>query len=329
MTAAADKTDSSLHRFATDDFPERDRVTQWRELCGRKIMKVDMEPLPQQPFRCVAELRSLPNLGIAAITTTPNRLTRSRAQIADGNGDFILVMPTHGEATIAQRNQEVRLAQDTGWLIRSDEPSLTVVRSMSRFVSLAIPAAVLNSLIVGLDATVTPAIAGNPDAVRLLVGYLGCLRDEAALSAPDLRQSIVTHIHDLVALAVGATRDAAEVAQGRGLGAARLRAIKAEVNANLDRQELSAETVALSQGITPRYVRKLFESEGMSFSDFVRSRRLARAHDMLADRRYLGRTISAIAYDCGFSDVSYFNRTFRRLYGMTPSDVREAVRRGG
>ncbi|MFH1345596.1 MAG: AraC family transcriptional regulator [Pseudomonadota bacterium] len=329
MTDAVDKADFSLHRFSTDDFPEPERVTQWREMCGRTMMKVDMEPLSQQPFRCIAELHNLPDLGIAAITTTPNRLTRSRDLIAGGNGDFIFVMPTHGEAAISQRNQEMKLAQNGGWLIPSDEPSLTVVQSVSRFVSLAIPATVLAPLIgSGFDAALTPVSAGNADAVRLLVGYLGCLREDSALSAPNLRQTIVTHVHDLAALAIGATRDAAEIARGRGLKAARLRAIKAEVSANLGWQGLSAETVALNQGITPRYVRMLFAGEGTSFSDFVRGLRLSRAYRMLADRRHLGRTISAIAFDCGFGDLSYFNRSFRRCYGLRPSDVRGAVHRG-
>jgi AraC-like DNA-binding protein len=34
-----------------------------------------------------------------------------------------------------------------------------------------------------------------------------------------------------------------------------------------------------------------------------------------------------VAYEAGFGDLSYFNRTFRRRYGATPSDVREAARR--
>lgn len=31
--------------------------------------------------------------------------------------------------------------------------------------------------------------------------------------------------------------------------------------------------------------------------------------------------ISAVAYDIGFSDLSYFSRTFRRRFGVTPTDV--------
>jgi AraC-like DNA-binding protein len=84
-----------------------------------------------------------------------------------------------------------------------------------------------------------------------------------------------------------------------------------------------------SDCVTPRYVRKLFESEGTSFSEFVLGQRLARVRSMLEDPRHLGRTISAIAFECGFSDLSYFNRTFRRRYGSTPSDVREQARTVG
>jgi AraC-like DNA-binding protein len=43
---------------------------------------------------------------------------------------------------------------------------------------------------------------------------------------------------------------------------------------------------------------------------------------MLADPRRLCDKISAIAYDCGFGDISYFNRMFRQRFGETPSDRR-------
>jgi AraC-like DNA-binding protein len=40
-------------------------------------------------------------------------------------------------------------------------------------------------------------------------------------------------------------------------------------------------------------------------------------------QKWAGRPISAIAYDVGFRDLSYFNRTFRRRYGTTPTDARQ------
>ncbi|QOG17291.1 helix-turn-helix domain-containing protein [Bradyrhizobium sp. SEMIA] len=48
---------------------------------------------------------------------------------------------------------------------------------------------------------------------------------------------------------------------------------------------------------------------------------------MLKDPSFATRTISAIAFECGFGDISYFNRTFRRAYNATPSDIRSAALR--
>jgi AraC-like DNA-binding protein len=39
--------------------------------------------------------------------------------------------------------------------------------------------------------------------------------------------------------------------------------------------------------------------------------------------------VSAIAFEAGFGDLSYFNRAFRRVYGATPSDVRVKARDNG
>jgi len=47
------------------------------------------------------------------------------------------------------------------------------------------------------------------------------------------------------------------------------------------------------------------------------------ARHMPSDPDIPGRTISAVAFACGFGDLSYFNRSFRRRYGMPPSDARK------
>ena len=75
-------------------------------------------------------------------------------------------------------------------------------------------------------------------------------------------------------------------------------------------------------GITPRYLHMLFEDDAMTFSQYVLDQRLALACRRLRDPRLAGRTISSIAHDVGFGDLSYFNRTFRRRYGVTPSGAR-------
>jgi len=92
---------------------------------------------------------------------------------------------------------------------------------------------------------------------------------------------------------------------------------------------LSLTAVAARHRVTPRYVQALFEDDDTTFSQFLLGERLARAHRMLRDPLQTTHRISAIAYAAGFSDLSYFNRAFRRRFGATPSDVRAAARREG
>jgi AraC-like DNA-binding protein len=180
----------------------------------------------------------------------------------------------------------------------------------------------LRPLLRDFDAVLARTIPSQSGALRLLLGYTEALLAESAPPTPELRQLAIAHIYDLAALAMGATLDAAEIANNRGLAAARLREIKSDIAANLSRDHLSVVDIALRQRVTTRYVQLLFENEGTTFTEYVRNARLNRAHRMLMDPRLADRTISAIAFEAGFSDLSYFNKAFRRRFGGTPSDVR-------
>jgi AraC-like DNA-binding protein len=117
-----------------------------------------------------------------------------------------------------------------------------------------------------------------------------------------------------------------ETARGGGLRAARLHAIKQDIARLLHRADLSVSALAARYRYTPRFVQRLFEMEGTTFTEYVLTQCLARAHRLLADPGRDCEKISTVAYDCGFGDVSYFNRMFRRSYGAAPSDVRAQAR---
>ena len=59
---------------------------------------------------------------------------------------------------------------------------------------------------------------------------------------------------------------------------------------------------------------------GISFVEYLNRYRISRAAGLL---RATERPISLIARDCGFDNLSYFNRLFRRDYGMTPGEYRK------
>jgi AraC-like DNA-binding protein len=151
------------------------------------------------------------------------------------------------------------------------------------------------------------------------------LDEDHAVTTPAHRHRVAIHVHDLAALTLGATLEAADVATNRGVATARLRAAKIYTIENISSREISVGRVAQHLGVTQRYLQRLFELDGTTFSAFLLGQRLARAHRMLCEPQSIQRQVSAIAYDAGFGDLSYFNRCFRRLYGATPKDIREAA----
>jgi AraC-like DNA-binding protein len=146
------------------------------------------------------------------------------------------------------------------------------------------------------------------------------------IATPDLQRLTVAHVYDLMALTLGATGDAASAAEDRGLRAARLRAVKEDIVRNLEYGDVSVAAIAARHRISPRYLRKLFEREGMTFSEYVLEQRLALAHRLLSDPRHAGDKIASVAFAAGFGDVSYFYRAFRHRYDLLPTDVRAQAR---
>jgi len=101
-----------------------------------------------------------------------------------------------------------------------------------------------------------------------------------------------------------------------------LQAIQADIEAHLLDPDLSTIWIAARHGISARYLRALFADRQMTFADFVTDRRLLVVWRRLVNPNTLCDAISTIAYECGFNDLSWFNRAFRRRFGMTPSEVR-------
>jgi AraC-like DNA-binding protein len=133
---------------------------------------------------------------------------------------------------------------------------------------------------------------------------------------------VARHVVDLVALAFGATGEARETIDARGVRAARRKAVLDEISRGFTAPSFNIEHIAARLGISDRYVRQLLEETGKPFSALVLERRLEWARRLLADPRCLHLRVSDIAYEAGFSDLSHFNRSFRRRFGGTPSDVR-------
>ena len=308
-------------RFTTADLPPRDRIAIWREVIGRKLLRVDIEPWPERQFHVDATVRTLPGAGVVSASISEFRLSRTRELTADGNDGLRLAINLGEPELISQGGREVVLGAGEATLMACADPFTVERRIPGRFLGVHLPRTVLAPLLGNAGDMIMRPIPRNAAGLRLLTGYVGVLDHEEALPTSQARL-IATHIQDLAALAIGATRDAAALAGDRGVRAARLYAIKADVVENLGAADLSIGAIARRHHLHIRYVQRLFEADGTTYSEYVLAQRLSQAYRLLANPRHGGRAISDIASQCGFGDPAYFSRRFRRAYGAPPSELR-------
>ncbi len=308
-------------RFTSDTLPARDRLAAWREVYGPRVNGADVQPLPGVPFRADVTLRALPGFGLTTTESTPARYARTRRFLDDGR-DYFGVHVSFAGGACGQRGRELACGARTAVLMNVAEAGWIVSPRPMRFWGLWFHRAKLDARVAGLDDRVLQPIASDSEPMRYLISYIRHLAEQPALADPEVARLAAVHLRDLFVLTLGGKRDAVMLAQGRGLRAVRLQTIKRYIADHLGEQGLSLSGVASRHRLGPRSVQRLFEGEGTSFSDYVLNERLARVHKMLASPSYAGWTISAIALEAGFGDVSYCNRRFRRRYGLRPSDVR-------
>ncbi len=104
------------------------------------------------------------------------------------------------------------------------------------------------------------------------------------------------------------------------LAQARYLAVIDYINENVDRPDLDAVTICRYFGISrPTLYRMFRDINGVQ--SFILERRLCRVFEDLAVSRRQRGAIAQIAERWGFNDASKFSNQFRRLFGMTPSDV--------
>ena len=280
-------------------------------------------------------VRLLPGVSIASVECSALSVSRSPRQLADGNDDVLLFL-----------NPGSAGARNGGWVLRQQGEKACTGGSgylglneragridfhgpRTGLLLIAFPRESLLPQVADVDRALRQSL---PDTLPLRLLARQALELAGPGSPCDTsdaeRLRVSDQLLDLGALALGATPQAQARASARGLRQARLKAIQADLRVNAWRGDLSLEWVAARHGISARYVRALFEQEGTAFSDYLLELRLQRAFAQLASPRHARSTVSAIAYDAGFNNLSWFYRAFKQRFAAAPGDVRQRHAQG-
>lgn len=305
--------------------PRGERYEHWVEEICRGICKMNIGPSPGADI--VDMHTQITNLGSVTLATAAGLsadIERSREIARDGSDDFTLIC--HVQDTLpfhSQRETEV-IAPSNVLLGELTDASGAVLGNCRKFSTLVIDRKTLLKSSPKVEALLFKPMH-VADELRLMIERYAALAVDAAPHAgPHGRILMGQHLVDLVTLALGSRPDDGELARQRGQMQARLALMKADIAVELVQGDLGIEALARRYGLSARQAQRLFEQDGTTFTEFLLEQRLLLARKMLADPANAWRKINDVAYSAGFADISYFNRSFRRRFGRTPSDFRRS-----
>lgn len=301
-----------------------DSIREWREQYGRYCLDVDFEPLNSASFHAsITPICEKPPIVRTAIS--PGFAFRDADLVLDGDSNLRFLISQSRDLDITHEGRDVRLGLGDATVMQASEPGRIGSHKSFGFLEVMVPPAEWDARGACSGAALMQRLSGKSEAVRLLRGYIRSLERMRLTTFVDGCEIVRRHIIDLVVFAATARRAIGE-SSASAVVAARLGAALDHITSHFWDPELSLTTVARNLRISPRYLQRIMETSGISFTERVNELRLQKACALLTAPRAGASRISDIALDVGFSDISYFNRLFRSRFGDTPSDVRSLHR---
>lgn len=316
--------------FTSADMPEtlpRDQVARgWCEALTASKIKHEVDCPNPDGFFAACETMTFGATTLTRATATSIVVNRHRRHISRDGHNSVLLLLNDGTGALggAQLRREIALAPGTATLFDVGEPYSSHARAGSSALGLYVERSALDGTGIELADRLARPLDPTRPAVRMLMHYL---RLQLALDTgfdPALDALTESHVGDLLVLALGGTKETLEQARSRGLSAARLAALRDQIRRRATEPSISADSLGQALGMSGRSVQHLMQQHGTTLSDEISARRSETAFDLLRDARANGRKVVEIAFEAGFDDLSTFYRAFKRRYGISPGDARDA-----
>jgi AraC-like DNA-binding protein len=278
---------------------------------GNKLSNFDIKKMP------LAELR-IYDLAIDAIT-----IERRPEDIAqDGIDDFFLTTLTEGSANITQGDNTFHLEPGELAVLWGGAPYSTTYPERSHRLILQMPRHIFYDRVLGReDSDFAPGKFKNSGLTPIVTSLLKTLAIESSNLNEIEQHTLAASFLELAGAVVRASSKPADDSQTTNQPAL-MRRILSYMDDHFTDCELTPERVAKANGISMRYLHRLFQQSGTTVCKWIWERRLKATREDLLNPSMAKMRISEIAFRRGFNDPAHFSRSFRDRFGISPSKLR-------
>lgn len=305
--------------FDTADYPEADRERMFVHVYSLAVL---VEILAH-PVNCRIELCRLPYIHLRVASTSAQRSIRLPETIRMDGHDFVGVILLQRGAIVGDLDgRRVEVGPGEALIADFGRPS-SLQHSDHELITIGLDRALVEQRLPWLQAmngTVVDQRSAEP-LFRRLEELLARIRSGHAQHPETETRALA----EWVAATIPAPGDMVAPLRRRADDLRAFERAAAYIDAHLDSEDLEPSAIWKAANVSRSRLYRLFAPAG-GVSRYVIHQRLLRARQALANPAD-PRTISAIAYDCGFTNVAHFARAFREAFGETASQARNGGRR--
>jgi len=298
------------------------RRQAWRDAICEIYLQVDCAAERETDYEGFVREMRFGDVTLTDALISPQSVHRQSQHIAHFDKDYYYAgIERIGRLEILQGGSSLALGPGIGGLYYANEPYQLRCEVKTRQFWIELPREAFNRRFESGRPPLLAPIDLGQGLGRIAAEFCASLAAEGAGLAPDARARLGEQFMDILAMAVSSGPDRQPEAE-TSVQRARLRSVKAFIDAHLSDPDLSLGLIAKKNGISLRYLHQLFRQADMSASEWLRLRRLQRSYELLSSPRHAAQSITEIAYSMGFNSSSHFSNLFRAQFGVRPSDVR-------
>lgn len=311
--------------FSTDSHPRAERAEAWREAMSRLGLPIeglsDVEPASASVVCLTSPLGiefALVEAGAQAIS---GRRTGQPAAI------WLAVLLSGQALLVTEDLAEDLSAGDIAYGPTGQAAALKL-ETRCRLMFVRAPRVALDHRLIGPVGLRVGRLECASGVAHILSGLLRATADGLEELTADQLRPVELALTEFLATCLvegGAASDFSGAGLGAGAPTAHLQRLCQTIETLLPDPDLSLRRVADEEGVSPRYVQKLFAGADETFSHYLRTRRLERCRIDLASPQYGRLSISEICFRWGFNGSAHFSRAFRDRYGVSPREFRQST----
>jgi AraC-like DNA-binding protein len=312
-----------LKVYDTSSQQAREQFDYWREELCHNFVELAPERTQKGVFRGRISQRPLDSISVSQVSADGHRVNRTAFEIAHSSEEcYFANLQLAGTGRTQQGGNEIISAPGDLVLVDATAPYSIAHDDTFDLISVKIPHALLVDRLEFKRRTRTTFVAAGRGYGAILKSYTLAVLNETDAQFSESAPYIAENLTGLIVAALNAREPIAEVAKLGPQRYARLQAIRRHIALHLSDPCLDLPTVCRRFHLSERAVQKLFARAGSTFSHTVLEGRLEGVARQLRSPDRAWSTVTEVAFAWGFNDPSYFSRTFKARFGVTPREYR-------